>query len=57
MLVSGEDSIREVIVFPKNNKGADPMAESLTTIDFKSLRDLCLQSTYKEKKKEKAPVA
>ena len=56
MLVSGEDSIREVIVFPKNNKGADPMAESLTTIDFRSLRDRCLQSTYKEKKKE-APVA
>ena len=32
------------------------MAESPTTIDFKSLRDLCLQRTYKEKKK-KAPVA
>ena len=56
MLVSGEDSIREVIAFPKNNQGAYPMAESLTTIDFKSLRDLCLQSTYQEKKKE-APVA
>ena len=57
MLVSGEDSIREVIAFPKNNKGADLMAESPTTIDFKSLRDLYLQSTYKEKKKEDAPVA
>ena len=57
MLVSGEDSIREVIAFPKTNKGADLMAESPTPIDFKSLRDLYLQSTYTEKKKEAAPVA
>ena len=57
MLVSGEDSIREVIAFPKNNKGADLMAESPTTIDFKQLRELYLQTTYKEKKKEDGPAA
>ncbi len=50
MLACGEDSIREVIAFPKNNKGADLMAESPCSIDFKQLRELYIQSTYKEKK-------
>jgi aspartyl-tRNA synthetase len=49
MLVSGEDSIREVIAFPKNNKGADLMTDSPTTIDFKTLREIYIQSTFKEK--------
>ena len=52
MLVSGEDSIREVIAFPKNNKGADLMAESPVAVDFKQLRELYIQSTHKEKKAE-----
>jgi aspartyl-tRNA synthetase len=55
MLVSGEDSIREVIAFPKNNKGADLMAESPVAVDMKQLRELYIQSTHKEKKVE-APV-
>lgn len=55
MLVSGEDSIREVIAFPKNNKGADLMAESPTSVDFKQLRELYIQSSHKEKKKDDAP--
>ncbi len=55
MLVSGEDSIREVIAFPKNNKGADLMTDSPTTIDFKTLREIYIQSTFKEKKPE--PIA
>jgi aspartyl-tRNA synthetase len=50
MLVCGETSIREVIAFPKNNKGADLMADSPTVVDFKQLRDLYVQSTWKEKK-------
>lgn len=54
MLVSGEDSIREVIAFPKNNKGADLMTDSPTNIDFKQLREVYIQSTYKEKKPEGA---
>ncbi len=58
MLVSGEDSIREVIAFPKNNKGADLMTDSPTAIDFKTLREIYIQSTWKEKKPEAAaPVA
>jgi len=50
MLVAGEDSIREVIAFPKNNKGADLMAHSPCTIDYKLLREVYVQSTYKDPK-------
>ncbi len=61
MLVAGEDSIREVIAFPKNNKGADLMANSPCQIDFKLLREVYVQSTYKDPKTapaaEKAPQA
>ncbi|MFN0077566.1 MAG: aspartate--tRNA ligase [Prosthecobacter sp.] len=57
MLACGEDSIREVIAFPKNNKGADLMTDSPTTIDFKTLREIYIQSTFKEKKPETpAPI-
>ena len=54
MLVCGEDSIREVIAFPKNNKACDLMTDSPTNVDFKSLRELYIQSTWKEKKLEAA---
>ncbi len=57
MLVCGEDSIREVIAFPKNNKACDLMTDSPTSIDFKQLRELYIQSTWKEKKKEEAPAS
>ena len=50
MLVAGEDSIREVIAFPKNNKGADLMANSPCQIDYKLLREVYVQSTYKDPK-------
>jgi aspartyl-tRNA synthetase len=54
MLVSGEDSIREVIAFPKNNKGADLMAQSPCEIGMKELREVYVQSTYKKKTEEAA---
>ncbi|MCE2961523.1 MAG: aspartate--tRNA ligase [Akkermansiaceae bacterium] len=54
MLVSGEDSIREVIAFPKNNKGADLMAQSPCEIGLKELREVYVQSTYKKKTEEAA---
>ncbi len=61
MLVCGEESIREVIAFPKNNKACDLMTDSPTNVDFKALRELYIQSTWKEKKIEAAagtvPVA
>jgi aspartyl-tRNA synthetase len=50
MLAAGESSIREVIAFPKNNKAADLMTDSPTKVDFKQLRELYVQSTWKEKK-------
>jgi aspartyl-tRNA synthetase len=52
MLVAGEDSIREVIAFPKNNKGADLMAQSPCEIGMKELREVYVQSTYKKKPEE-----
>jgi aspartyl-tRNA synthetase len=58
MLVSGEDSIREVIAFPKNNKAADLMTDSPCNVEFKQLRELYIQSTFKPKVKEdEAPKA
>lgn len=48
MLAAGEDSIREVIAFPKNNKGMDLMSQSPCEIDFKELREVYVQSTWKD---------
>jgi len=50
MLIAGEDSIREVIAFPKNNKGADLMAHSPCLVDTKQLREVYVQSTWKDPK-------
>jgi aspartyl-tRNA synthetase len=50
MLVAGEDSIREVIAFPKNNKGADLMSHSPCLVDLKQLREVYVQSTWKDPK-------
>lgn len=49
MLVCGEDSIREVIAFPKNNKGMDIMSASPAKVDPIQLRDLRIQTKVKEK--------
>jgi aspartyl-tRNA synthetase len=50
MLACGEASIREVIAFPKNNKGIDFMSNSPAEVDFKQLRELYVQSTAKKDK-------
>jgi aspartyl-tRNA synthetase len=50
MLACGESSIREVIAFPKNNKGIDLMSSSPAEVDFKQLRELYVKSTVQEKK-------
>ena len=57
MLIAGEDSIREVIAFPKNNKGADLMAHSPCQIDLKLLREVYVQSTWKDPKVAPATAA
>ncbi|MEO0416966.1 MAG: amino acid--tRNA ligase-related protein, partial [Verrucomicrobiota bacterium] len=51
MLAAGENSIREVIAFPKNNKGVDLMSASPAEVDFKQLRELYVKSTVDDKKK------
>lgn len=40
MLICGEESIREVIAFPKNNRGMDLMSQSPSPVDLKQLREL-----------------
>lgn len=52
MLACKENSIREVIAFPKNNKGAELMTSSPGTATSIALRDLRIRSTYVEKPKE-----
>jgi aspartyl-tRNA synthetase len=42
MLVCREDSIRDVIAFPKNNRGVDLMTGSPAQADPKQLRDLAI---------------
>ncbi|MDE2236902.1 MAG: aspartate--tRNA ligase, partial [Elusimicrobia bacterium] len=39
-ILCGEDSIREVIAFPKTQKGADPLSEAPSPVDPKQLREL-----------------
>ncbi|HUX11795.1 MAG TPA: aspartate--tRNA ligase [Spirochaetia bacterium] len=40
MIMAGENSIREVIAFPKNTAGVSPMDESPNYVDENQLRDL-----------------
>jgi aspartyl-tRNA synthetase len=49
MMVAREESIREVIAFPKNNKGADLMSASPAEVDFRQLRELYVKSTFQER--------
>ena len=43
MLLAGEDNIREVIAFPKNNKATDPMTQAPSLVSDKQLDELSLQ--------------
>jgi aspartyl-tRNA synthetase len=49
MLIAGEQSIRDVMAFPKNNRAMDLMTNSPAEVDPRQLRDLKLQLT-KDKK-------
>jgi aspartyl-tRNA synthetase len=40
MLIAGEQSIRDVMAFPKNNRGIDLMTNSPGDVDPRQLRDL-----------------
>jgi aspartyl-tRNA synthetase len=49
MLICGEQSIRDVMAFPKNNRAMDLMSQSPSEVDPKQLRDLGIQLS-KDKK-------
>ncbi len=57
MLICGEESIREVIAFPKNNKGSDLMSLSPAEVDPKQLRDLRIQTTAKKPAPTSTPAS
>jgi aspartyl-tRNA synthetase len=48
MLVCGEQSIRDVMAFPKNNRGMDLMANSPAEVGPRQLRDLSLKLAEKK---------
>jgi len=43
MLVCGEESIRDVMAFPKNNRGQELMTQSPGPVDPRQLRDLSIK--------------
>ncbi len=43
MLMAGAGTIRDVIAFPKNNRGQDLMSQSPAEVDFKQLRELSIE--------------
>ena len=50
MLMAKEDSIRDVIAFPKVKDASDLMTEAPSGVDLKQLEELCLAITEKEEK-------
>ena len=50
MLMAGEESIREVIPFPKNTQGASPMEDSPSFVDEKQLKELHIRLDLPEEK-------
>jgi len=49
MLICGEQSIREVMAFPKNNRGMDLMTQSPAEVDPHQLRELSIKLTGEKK--------
>jgi aspartyl-tRNA synthetase len=52
MLIAGEETIREVMAFPKNNRGLDLMSESPSDVDPRQLRDLGIKLASEKKSGE-----
>ncbi|MEY2526963.1 MAG: aspartyl-tRNA synthetase [Verrucomicrobiota bacterium] len=49
MLICGEESIRDVMAFPKNNRGMDLMSQSPADVDPKQLRELSIKPATDKK--------
>jgi len=49
MLLCGAESIREVMAFPKNNRGVDLMTQSPADVDPRQLRDLGIKIASEKK--------
>ncbi len=49
MLICGEQSIRDVMAFPKNNRGMDLMSQSPAEVDPRQLRELKLRLLEEKK--------
>lgn len=49
MLLAGAESIRDVIAFPKNNRGQELMTSAPAGAEVRQLRDLYIASTHKPK--------
>jgi len=52
MLVCGEESIRDVMAFPKNNRGIDLMTQSPADVDPRQLRDLAIKLAGEKKTRQ-----
>ena len=52
MLLAKEDSIRDVIAFPKTQQASCLLTEAPASVDAKQLKELEVKSTYKPKTKE-----
>jgi len=48
MLLSGASSLRNVIAFPKNQRGADPLTGAPTPLEPEQLRELRLMQAVEE---------
>ncbi|MEP0753711.1 aspartate--tRNA ligase [Trichocoleus sp. Lan] len=53
MLLAGEESIRDVIAFPKTQQARCLLTDAPSSVDGKQLKDLHVASTYKPKSSEK----
>ena len=49
MLLTGAESLRDVIPFPKTQKGTDLMTQAPGDVDDKQLRDLYVKSVPPQK--------
>jgi aspartyl-tRNA synthetase len=52
MLLCGAESIRDVMAFPKNNRGMDLMTQSPADVDPRQLRDLAIELASEKKSKQ-----